>query len=328
MIHTKKINAGIHAQIVGKATDFFLLKCVVGTRAIFFNQGSEKMNTEVWQGMSLSGFNYDEVHIFSDQNQEVILWSGETPFDFSPQTERQKTIRAEQAFISNGIQKLLDYDPNRLTARIECDKDIWVGGENMGVVLGTPQNARKYKAGQEFEVTAYGDVNCFIANDAEAVLFEQASGSAGAVAVPWEYGRNRTRTELENLGAPYFDFEVPARMAGVPFKIKVQIEIDEGTTSQGLKLFITEGDPTTEPLTSTGFTSGGASAGIVEYEGNQHLQWPNGLPVGVHRVFMVDETTSAGYVKGQEVGARFLKVWTENDVFALAGTCQVMTERA
>ncbi|MEI8606651.1 hypothetical protein [Pseudoalteromonas sp. B160] len=317
-------NEGVFISTVG--SHFTLLKAAPVTRVSLFKNGSKVFESIMWQGMSLKNIPFDNIYISSDVIQDITIWAGQQPIDVQEPSIRQQTIRADQVFISNGINTLLENDPARVIARVECDKDIWIGGENMAVVLGTPQNARRYKAGQEFEIRAYGHVNCYISDTAQAVLFDN-DGSVSNVAVPWEYGTVRTRTELENLGVPYFDIEIPARMAGVPFKLKVLLQFDEGVTAHGSKLFITQGDPTTEALDNTGFVSGGVSPGTYEYEGNQHLKWPNGLSVGVHRVFMVDETTSAGYTAGQTVGTRFLKVWTENNVFALAGTCQVMQER-
>ena len=190
-------NEGVFISTVGRF--FSLLKAAPVTRVTLYKNGSKVFDSVMWQGMSLHNIEFDNIYIHSDVIQDITVWAGHEPVDIQEPSLRQQTIRADQVFISNGINTLLENDPARVIARIECDKDIWVGGENMDVVLGTPQNARKYKAGQEFTIEAYGNINCFITNDAEAVLFENTELLSN-VAVPWEYGAVRTRTELENAG--------------------------------------------------------------------------------------------------------------------------------
>jgi len=315
-------NEGVFISTVGRF--FSLLKAAPVTRVTLYKNGSKVFDSVMWQGMSLHNIEFDNIYIHSDVIQDITVWAGHEPVDIQEPSLRQQTIRADQVFISNGINTLLENDPARVIARIECDKDIWVGGENMDVVLGTPQNARKYKAGQEFTIEAYGNINCFITNDAEAVLFENTELLSN-VAVPWEYGAVRTRTELENAGVPYFDVEVPQRMDGVEFKVYAILEVLADNQTIQPRLYYTVGDPTTEELSDFGWASGGP------YNNGRTFTWDDTstsvtLSAGVHRFFLVDESTSYAS-KGDPANTRFHKVWTENNVYALAGTCQVLVER-
>lgn len=308
-----------------------ILKAAPVTRISVFNGGTKVLDTVVWQGMALGGIEFDQIIVTSDTPQEIAIWAARTPFDFKQVSTRQQTIYGEQKFIGNGIYPLLENDPARIIARLECDNDIWIGGQDLRVVEGVVQNGRKYKAGQEFELTAYGDVNCWITDSAEAVLTDNPNDEVCRV-VEYGYQRKMTRTQLENLGIPYFDIDIPARMAGVPFRINVLVEFLPGTTKSGLNCYITKGDPSTEETVETGWVTGGVSPGVVEYEGNQHLAFPDGFSKGAHRVFMATNKKGLGGeddgVDGDESTVKILKMWTNNDVWALGGSVQIMQERA
>ena len=314
-------------EINWEGTSFHVLKAAPVTRAVIYHQGSKLIDTVVWQGMSLNNIRFDKIVISSDSPQDIAIWAGRVPFDFKEVSSRQQTIMGTQSFIGNGVHELLTNDPSRIIARIECDSDIWIGGPDLEVIQGVVQNGRKYKAGQEFELTAYGDVKCWITDNAEVELFKN-DGTIQNIAIPWQYGRVLARTELENLNVPYFDVVVPPRMDGVPFAIHVQVE-HLANTGSGVKLFYTKGDPSTEALGNLGWVSGGPyDAGeINEWQGVE-AALPNGLSAGAHRFFMVDESSTNGKAEGELADTRFNRIWTDNGIYAIGGICQIMQERA
>ena len=299
-----------------------VLKAAPVTRIRVYMEGSVVMDSVVWQGMSLNDIEFDKVTLVSDTPQELAIWAGKVPFDFKQVSTRQQTILGSQKFIGNGVYSLLENDPSRIVARLECDNDIWIGGQDLSVIEGVVQNGRKYKANQEFELSAYGDVKCWITDTAEQELFKN-NGTVMNGVMPWQYGRNLTRSQLESLNVPYFDLIVPSRMDGIPFRMGAEVEYlveQQGTA----RLFYTVGDPTTEELDSVGWSSGGPFHGVYV--------WPSSaeqtLSAGAHRFFMVEENGAAGQVDGDVANSRFNRVWTDNEVYAIGGIVQIMQERA
>lgn len=299
-----------------------VLKAAPVTRIRVYMQGSVVMDSIVWQGMSLNDIEFDKVTLVSDAPQELAIWAGKVPFDFKQVSTRQQTILGSQKFIGNGIYNLLENDPSRIIARLECDNDIWIGGQDLQVAEGVVQNGRKYKANQEFELTAYGDVKCWITDTAEQELFKN-NGTVKNGVMPWQYGRTHTRSELESLNVPYFDLIVPSRMDGVPFKINVVLEYLVEQSGAPL-LFYTVGDPTTEELRDYGWSSGGPFYGEVAWSGASGIA----LSSGAHRFFMVEQSGVDGQVDGDVANSRFNRVWTDNEVYAIGGVVQITQERA
>ncbi|MGA4608468.1 hypothetical protein [Pseudoalteromonas maricaloris] len=322
MLVTKQVAQFDEIDAVG--SHIHVLKSHAGTRIIAYKNGTEVINTEVWQGMSVYRIHYDKVQLFTQRQQEVSLWLGDTPFDYKEISTRQQTIVGEQKFIGNGINELLNNDPSRILARVECDKDIWIGGEDLKVTNGFVENARRYKAGQEFEMKAYGRVLCYITDDATAPLLETQTRLGE---YDWTYGEVLTRSKLMTANIPYVDIYIPPRMGGVPFSIDAELEAVATPTraSYDPRLFITEGDPSTEQLIKYGWISGGHG---MEQGDKKILSTGSEITLssGIHRVFLVDHGSDSN--TGTESWMAFNSLTTDNEVFAIAGTCQLLKELA
>ncbi|MEZ7206437.1 hypothetical protein [Pseudoalteromonas sp. DY56-GL79] len=303
---------------------FHVLKATQDTYVKLMNKGHNVLATHIWQGMSVNSVKYDRIEITAP-NQEIIVWVGDMPFDFKEVSNRQRTLRGQEKIIGNGIQTLLDDDPSRIIARVEMDSEFWLGGEDLKVINGVVQNGRRYRAGQEINIEVYGQVNCWITDDAKAPLMTE---QMRAGEVKWEYGKSWNRSELMAANIPYVDIYIPPRMNGVPFAIEAEIEVlDEPTRgSYSPKIFITEAGPDTEKLIPLHWISGGHAMEIgdkrVLYTGSEKV-----FSSGFHRVFLTDEGAGGeGYVTGTQSWFSFNRLSTNNAIFAIGGTAQITTE--
>ncbi len=307
---------------INKAGRYFhVLKATQDTVVKLINNGNVMLNTKVWQGMSLHNVQYDRIEIMAP-NQEIIVWVGNVPFDFKEVSSRQKTLRGQEKIIGNGIQTLLEDDPSRVIARVEMDSEFWLGGEDLKVINGVVQNGRRYQAGQEINIEVYGQVNCWITDDAKAPLMTK---QVRAGEVKWGYGKSWTRSELMAANIPYVDIYIPPRMNGVPFAIEAEIEALDEPTRAGYtpKIFITEAGPDTEKLIPIHWIGGGHAMEVgdkkILYTGNERV-----FSSGFHRVFLADE--GGGYVTGTQSWFSFNRLSTNNAIFAIGGTAQITTE--
>ncbi|MEQ3528726.1 hypothetical protein [Pseudoalteromonas sp. XMcav11-Q] len=307
---------------INKAGRYFhVLKATQDTVVKLIKGGSPVLETRVWQGMSLHNVQYDRIEV-SAPNQEIIVWVGNVPFDFKEVSNRPRTLRGEEKIIGNGIQTLLDDDPSRIVARVEMDSEFWLGGEDLKVINGVVQNGRRYKAGQEINIEVYGQVNCWITDDAKAPLMTVPKRLGE---YKWAYSEVLTRSKLMAAGIPYVDIYIPRRMDGIPFSIDVELEAVAVPTrgSYSPRIFITEGEPDTEKLIEMGWYSGGhameqGDKKVWEGVTERAFSW------GYHRVFLIDHDGDA--VTGTESWIAFNRLSSDNAIFAIGGTAQITTE--
>ncbi|MCG7551955.1 hypothetical protein [Pseudoalteromonas sp. Of11M-6] len=300
---------------------FHVLKATQETVVKLIKNGNAVLETRVWQGMSLHNVEYDRIEVVAP-SQEIIVWVGNVPFDFKEVSNRPRTLRGEEKIIGNGIQTLLDDDPSRIIARVEMDSEFWLGGEDLKVINGVVQNGRRYKAGQEINIEVFGQVNCWITDDATAPLMTTPKRLGE---YEWSYGEELTRSKLMAAGIPYVDVYIPRRMDGIPFSIDVELEAvaPPPRPSYSPRIFITEGEPNTEKLIEYGWVSGGhameqGDKKVWEGSSEKPFSW------GYHRVFLIDHDSDA--VTGAESWLAFNRLSSDNAIFAIGGTAQITTE--
>ncbi|MGS0496834.1 hypothetical protein ACU8V4_06345 [Pseudoalteromonas mariniglutinosa] len=333
----KSVLAGSVVDVHNKGSELAIIKASSALRVRGFDgYGNPVLDTELFQGDSLSGVECVLYQFAADVTQDFIIWSGNFEYKFNKQADRVRDVRGYEVALRHGVRKLINEDPARVRAKMTAPVDMWVGGSNMVAGNGIVSNGRRFAANETFEVESYGDVFYWVTDESQKIFKEYTERA--------RYAQNNGRTALEANGVPYFDIDVPPELDGVPFNLKAHIrhksrgvdglaENDFTNISVRPAFYITVGDFTTEELIE--YSSYGKT-GIHNGTGtdDETLDVNVTLGAGVHRVFPVetvldgDSTTVAGHEWYGDSFTRFIKIYSDDQVLTVRGYAQILEERA